>query len=113
MVEGKVIKFGYGTVGVSCLLQYVAFRTIKPPVEVGGNVRREDTEFIGEPLLIDMGFYYDKLVGELEKVSPSNILSVDVGDYTLDFSNYNPKSVEVVIQFATLARNAFLNLCAC
>ena len=47
MVEGKVIKFGYGTVCVGSNYQgQVTFRSIKPPQEVGsGIVYNRDIEF--------------------------------------------------------------------
>ena len=113
MVEGKVIKFGYGTVCVGSNYQgQVTFRSIKPPQEVGsGIVYNRDIEFFNDMISIDMLKNSHILKSQLEiHQSPAIII---INEYTLDFSNFNRKSVEVVLDHAYSAYYNYLRLCAC
>lgn len=113
MVEGKVIKFGYGTVSVGSNYQgQVTFRSIKPPQEVGsGIVYNRDIEFFNDMISIDMLKNYHILKSQLENLQSPAIIVID--EYTLDFSNFNRKSVEVVLDHAYSAYYNYLRLCAC
>lgn len=113
MVDGNVIKFGYGTVCVGSNWKgQITFRSIRPPQEVGsGLFFNRDIEYLSDLVGIDMLNNYHQLKSQLEKLDGPALIVID--GYTLDFSNFNRKSVEVVLNHAYSAYYNYLRLCAC
>ena len=98
MINGNVLKFGYGDIVVygNAALQRMSFQQFKPPTECGNEVS-EDVEYIGDKILIDISYEdYCKLKNNLERVNKKEVCQFTFKDYIFDFSNYNVKSVNAV-----------------
>ena len=58
MIEGKVLKFGYGDicVGVDQPRFQISFQQFKPPAKCGETLENKNIEFIGEKIIITLSF---------------------------------------------------------
>ena len=98
MIEGKVLKFGYGDicVGVNQPRFQISFQQFKPPAKCGETLENKNIEFIGEKIIITLSFEdsnsFCKLLKEVEN---KNITEFEFKEYTFDFSNYNSESIKV------------------
>ena len=104
MIKDKTITFGYGDILVGGKqLGYVKLEYIKPSQEIG--LPAEGDYEVIETVVFehksDMYEFYKKLCD----VSENNCI-IEFRGYTLDFSHYNQKSVDVV-------RKAFLKASHC
>lgn len=113
MIQGNVVKFGYGTVAVgSTIFSDLTIQTIKPPQEVGKLLEEEDqVEYIGEPVNFPMSKHYHELKEKLDIIDGP--CCVTFCGYIFDFTNYNPASVDTVLKHATSAYRNYIRLCAC
>ncbi len=114
MIDGKTIKFGYGTVCVGNNYSDLTFRTIKPPQEIGASLTcTAEIEYWNDVITISMAEHYhrlkEKLTAALEVNDPCIVV---IDDYVLDFTNYNSESIEVVLEHATHAYYHYIRLCA-
>ena len=92
----------------------VTFQTIKPPGELGEHVDMNVTEFIGDVVKLDMaGNKFNELMEHLVKVHPTEYPKFEVQGITLDFSNYDYRSLETVVKAARGAWSSYITLCAC
>jgi len=115
MIDGNVIKFGYGTVAVANNYSDVVFTAIKPPQEVGRQLQcTDELEYDYKTRIkISMAEHYHELKEKLKAVLQINdSCVVTVAGYTFDFSNFNPISVEVILDHATYAYHSYIRLCA-
>ncbi|MGJ0846576.1 hypothetical protein ACR77J_07800 [Tissierella praeacuta] len=95
MIEGNVIKFGYGDVVVSSYgMGYVDFTNIKPPIECGSTVKKDMNLEYGLSIRIHEDKHWE-LYDLIKTVNKDNRI-VQYKGYVLDFSNYNEESVRVV-----------------
>ena len=120
-VKNKIIKFGYGNVQVqaSSLLCDISFREFKPPIEVGTKItdkiiQENNLEYVSEPIIINFKtleelYDFRKLLMEIDE----NHTCFKYSDCVFDFSNYNYKSVEVVLNSVKVVENGFIRLMAC
>lgn len=118
-MENKIIKFGYGDIQVHSSWYYISFRQFKPPIEIGTEITDEiiqenNFEYITEPISINFKnleelYDFRKLVKEIDE----NHTCFKYRDCTFDFSNYNSKSVEVLLKGIKVVENGFIMPMAC
>lgn len=119
-IENKIICFGYGDVQVGSTWSVIKFRGFKPPVEIGTIITDEviednNLEYITEPIAINFAtieelINFKKLV---EDIDGNNNICFEYCGYTFDFSNYNQKSIEVVLYHIGKIRQYLVSLMAC
>ncbi|MED2737200.1 hypothetical protein [Bacillus toyonensis] len=116
MIENKVLKFGYGTmsIGGDSFTRTLKIFYIKPPGIVGEPINNKDVQIIDS-----IYFQYDVLSGdmksflkELHCVTPENPF-VQFRGYTFDFTNFNSKSIEVLIEYTQEVIRGWQNCLAC
>lgn len=96
MIEGKVIKFGFGTIVISGddFTKVLTLSYIEPPKEVGGLIREsilpiEEVKFKYNK---DMEKFYE----DLKMVDEENC-KIEFRGFTFDFTEYNTKSVNALM----------------
>jgi len=111
MIEGNVLKFGYGDIGVYCdHLGRLVFSQLKTRYRCGAeNFSRSD---IGEGLCISLDYKDYKTLDLYLKSVSGEVKKFEFKDYIFDFTNYNEDSVKVVRTEARKAINKFLSLIA-
>lgn len=96
MIEGKMIKFGYGDVAVGGRLGVITFTDIKPPQEVGSTLKEKDVD-IYEIVEIKAEYQeFENLYNELKNNNWELNKLINFKDYVLDFTKYNKKSIYVI-----------------
>ena len=99
MIDGKIIKFGYGDVAIWVDSDHcVAFQQTGEPHEIREHIAG-DVELIGEAIYIKFTHMLDCNIFKLHlegirNGSDSRIF--DFEGYTFDFTNYNEASVDMV-----------------
>ena len=102
MIIGNIIKFGYGDIVVGHIFNHLTLDGIDQQFEPGSGVT-EDQEstfkFITEPIDIEFTSFaaIKKFKTQLLKVNGESNKIIEMSGYTLDFSNYNAKSIDVII----------------
>lgn len=100
MIKGNKIEFGYGDVLVGFKAYGLSIENVKPPLEVGQKVTPSEFKDydISNTTIIPLNGLDDlnKLCELIKSVTEDNPV-VEFCGYVFDFSNYNRKSVEVVI----------------
>ena len=119
-MEKKIIYFGYGDVQVGGTWSIIKFRGFKPPVEIGTIITDEviednNLEYITEPITINFAtmeelMNFKKLV---EEIDGKNNICFEYRGYVFDFSNYNQKSIVVVLYQIGKIRQYLVSLMAC
>jgi len=100
MIKDNIIYFGYGDIATSNTFDgYLTLRQFKPPVKVGANVKK-DAIFLSDLIKIKVSHKDLKQISNMNEVSGKQYA---IGEYVLDFSNYNPKSVNVVVEHILMA----------
>lgn len=92
-----IVKFGYGNIVPQPHWDCITFLKFEPNVEVGQHMP-DDAEIINS---IDMKLSLDdaiKLEGKLKELKFQDDKTIDFNDCILDFTNYNPKSVNIVLK---------------
>ena len=117
MINGKVIKFGYGDVGVgSCsITQRITFQQFKPPEKPGTKLTNDGYEFVGDKILIiikDENEYSD-VMNLLSQVRNKDISDFEFKGYVFDFSNYNEESIKACKKHIKSAMNMYWFAMAC
>ena len=119
-VNNKIIFFGYGNVQVGHNMTTIDFTGFKPPTEVGAEITDEmvkdkDFEYNTEP--IKFNFETITQVMHFKDLVKSIIYAKDkyfkYNDYIFDFTNYNKKSVKVVLMHIEKIENWFLMPMTC
>lgn len=116
MIEGNIIKFGYGTAILhgDSFTRVLTIKYMKPPKEVGTQLLPETYEEM--ELIEKLTFQYSKdmkdLLRDLDSINETNN-KIDFRGYTFDFSNYNPKSVEVLKEHLKSVIRGFILALAC
>lgn len=110
MIEGNIIKFGYGDilVGVDSMFGGMIFDFIKPPQDIGKTCAKKDVEVL-RTVQVGNGLSAIKLLENLQTVSADNP-KIDYLGYTLDFSKFNEESLNVCKRQAKRAQNIGLPL---
>ena len=120
MIDGKILKFGYGDIAISARGLCMEFLPFKPPVKIGTCCRElfynKSIKPIGKTIYIKFDNFEDlaELKNKLEGIRPKNAPKVfEFKGYTFDFSNYNAKSVEVFEMVRYHIHMTFLGCAAC
>lgn len=109
MIKNKTIYFGYGDVLVGSNIFYkLTLTEIETPKEIGKPPEGEYKEIQTINLTVD---YND--LKEAKRILNREINSIKIGEYILDFSNYNKKSVDVLIKHLTNALDMYMLTLAC
>ena len=115
MIDGNVLKFGYGDIAVGSYNAIMTFQQFKPHGQCGDCLKYgENIEFIGEKIEIKLS-YEEFLVLSLhfESVYKGNIKVIPFKDYVFDFTNYNQKSVQVCKEHLNNAMRLYTMCMAC
>ena len=119
MINGKIIRFGYGDVLVGCYHQakeenfILRLTEIKPPQEVGTSVYGKEFEVIKDLCIEATYDEISTLKDDLLKIKADTLRVIDFNGCTLDFTNYNIKSVDVNIRAINNAITLYLLPLAC
>lgn len=111
MINGKVIKFGYGDVlvGANSFFGTLSITEIEPPTEIGTS---HDVQEEGITEIRRISFNFDTDMHDLMKKlnnlrvlgsSVPELRTIQFRDYVFDFTNLNEKSVDVVRKFVEKA----------
>ena len=95
MINGNVIKFGYGDVAVGHCNYTIKFQQFIPKQKPGTNVDADSVVWVGEKIEIPISvsdYYF--LMKELDKCVHKRAFSFK--EYIFDFNNFNLNSVKVV-----------------
>jgi hypothetical protein len=99
--NNKTIYFGYGDVVLSDYLNAIGFTEIEPPVEVGSSVSVETTKQTATGPEITIAFNniesFTDFKNAIKTINGKDCLQCNYNGYTLDFSNYNQKSIKVIL----------------
>ena len=98
MIDGNVLKFGYGDIAVSSNIwtHEMKFQEIEPPLECGDRVP-DDWGEIGRNVTITLNFDdYVNLSKLISKVKNKELSIFEFKGYVFDFSKYDEKSIAVV-----------------
>ena len=119
-VQNNIVYFGYGDVIVNNRTIGLCFRAIDTQVEIGQIVSQEylydnNIEFSTDYINL---FLWDlqeiqTLENLLKQVDDKNFAKFTFKDVTLDFSNYNPESVKMVLGNLEAVRCNLLPTIAC
>lgn len=113
MIEGNVLKFGYGDISVSSdgLTQIINFQQFKPPGKCGDDVSN-DVEYIGDKITLKISYKeYCEFYNNLQRILSKEISSFNFKEYVFNFTNFNEKSVEACQRNLNNAMYIYL-LCA-
>ena len=116
MIVGNVVKMGYGSVAVGSAMDKLTFKYIKPPQEVGAKVdlRKGDVEVVGYELRVSVDLDDIRYLQEkCAKVADRTITMFEYKGIVLDYSNYNPKSIDVLLEHLEGIFNYHISLMAC
>jgi hypothetical protein len=93
MIEGKRIKFGYGSVVLEANNGRLSVVIIEPPAEIGADVDYKEHSIVDR---IDFSIGEDvfELNRNMKNVTKDNAV-VKFRDYYFDFTNYNEQSVKI------------------
>ena len=119
-VQNNIVYFGYGNVLTNNKTIGLCFRGIGAQVEIGKHVSQEylydnnieySTDYIN--LFLRDFQEIDTLETILKQVDGKNFAKFTFKDVTLDFSNYNPESVKIVLDNLEVVRCNLLQTIAC
>ena len=119
-IQNNIVYFGYGDVIVSNKTIGLCFRAIDTQVEIGQIISQEylydnniefSTDYIN--LFLRDLQEMDALETLLKQVDGRNFARFTFKDVTLDFSNYNPESVKMVLDKLEMVKCNLLQTIAC
>lgn len=117
MIEGNVLKFGYGdiAVGASPLKQVITFQQFKPPANCGEIIDTENVEFTSDVLEMHLRDLKEciRFVAMLDWVKSGKGHTFGFNNLMFDFANYNEKSIKVCMVRAYDAMEEYLMCIAC
>jgi len=101
MIEGNVLKFGYGTLEVEDLPDRcgLMFRHFTPALTCGAKVFPQHVTYIGNPVYCYVEpDDYDMFLHSLNRVKSEEIDIFEYNGHVFDFSNAEPISAEMCIK---------------
>ena len=119
-VQNNIVYFGYGDIIVNNRIIGLCFRAIDTQLEIGQIISQEylynnnveySTDYIN--LFLRDLQEMDALETLLKQVDGRNFAKFTFKDVTLDFSNWNPKSVETVLDNLGVVKCNLLQTIAC
>lgn len=118
--QNNIVYFGYGNVIVSNRTIGLCFRGIDTQVEIGQHVSQEylydnNIEFSMDYINLFLRDLQemDALENLLKQIDGRNFAKFTFKDVTLDFSNYNPESVKMVLGNLEVVKCNLLQTIAC
>lgn len=104
MIKDNILYFGYGDIAVGDTLDgHITFRGFKPPTIVGGDVPK-DVDWLTDQIKISVNKFS---ISELNRLKQKEDKRIVIGNYILDFSNFNQESVNVIKRHLITANLAF------
>lgn len=101
MIDGKVLKFGYGDIciGHTGFNLQLTFRGFKPPKEIGERIlKNEDIEFLTDTVKVDVTieecFQLKSILNNIEEYD--NVF--EFKGYVFDFTKNNTTSLKVLLK---------------
>ena len=114
--DNKTLYFGYGDICVGCDCFNLTFREFEPPIEVGTWFKDEDKcKWLSEKFSISLTRYEEakQLVELLDSMDGRDTVKFEFKGWIFNFSNWNPKSVEVVKRYVNYIKTNLLLPLAC
>jgi hypothetical protein len=118
--EKKIIYFGYGDVLVGSNFITLSFTGIKPPLKVGTEVTEEITrenniERITEPVKFKFTDLTELLWFQTSLKGTDGTTSVffRYEDWIFDFTNYNTKSINIILRHIECIKKNLIQWSAC
>ena len=121
MIKGNIIKFGYGDILVGCYCNVdddwdkfnLHLTSIKPPQEIGESVIGKEYDILEDLFISANSEEIFRLRGILSEIFQSSSKVINFKNYVLDFTEYNKKSVDVVIRATDQAIQMYMRPLAC
>lgn len=111
MIKDKTIYFGYGDIAVGSTFDgYLTLQWFKPPQEVGSTITGKEVIWLSEEIKLKVTSEDLKNIDNINEESNKQLI---IGDYVLDFSNYNSTSIKVVKKYMNIAISSMLRYLAC
>ena len=114
--DTKTLFFGDGDICVGFGLFNLTFREFEPPIEVGTWFKDEsECKWLSEKFSIPIVQYEEaeQLIKLLDSMDGRDNFKFDFKGWTFNFSNWNPKSVEVIKNRVSYIRSNLLLPLAC
>lgn len=118
--DSKTLFFGDGDICVSTSTFGLRFREFEPPVEVGTVITDELEKEVGlkytsEWFTLPIKTYEEAVTLDklLDKMDGRDFYYFHFGDFTFNFANWNPKSIEVIKGHLSVVRSRLLMCIAC
>lgn len=113
MIIGKTFKFGHGDIAVKSMLNFLELQAFRPPQELGTYVIPDRVEYLSEKFIIrfDSLDETSKLRQLLASAKENPVF--DYAGYVFDFTNYDERSVNVVLKHLASLENMILMCMAC
>ena len=115
-LDSKTLHFGYGDICVGFDLFNLTFREFEPPVEVGTWIKdKSKVNWLSEKFSIPIIQYEEaeQLIELLDSMDGKNNFKFEFKDWTFNFSNWNPKCIEVLKDRVKHIRSNLLLPLAC
>ena len=115
-LDTKTLYFGYGDIGVGCDCFNLTFREFEPPIEVGTWFDDESKcKWLSEKFSIPITRYEEakQLIELLNSMDGKGKVQFDFKGWRFNFSNWNPKSVEVIKKYVNYIKTNLLLPLAC
>lgn len=119
-VQNNIVYFGYGDVIVNNRTIGLCFRALDTQVEIGHIISQEylynnNIEFSTDYINLFLRDLQEMQTLEnlLKQIDGRNFAKFTFKDVTLDFSRYNPKSVETVLDNLEVVKCNLLQTVAC
>ena len=119
-LKAKTFYFGYGDIIVNNSTLGLRFIECEPPVEVGTQLTKELEEELGvkftsDWVTIPIQTYEEALAFErlLDRMDGRDFHYFYFGDFTFNFANWNPKSIESIKRHLNVVRHNLLMCIAC
>lgn len=115
MIKDNTISFGHGSVAIMAQPYTIRFQEINPPAYIGNDLKDMDISFIGEEKILNFNSYKDIILFEemLWFVKKGTLTRFSFQELNLDFSHYNPASVDIVLSGVEKIKRTFLFSMAC
>lgn len=105
MIEGNVIKFGYGDVVVAHVFTSLKLTCINKTYPLGHTISGDDTSYdIITQINIDFHTFIsiNEFISKLKDVLLDEVRIFKYGNYIFDFTNYNETSLNACINQAEI-----------
>jgi len=114
MIKGNTVYLGYGDVAVNATItDKIEFINIKPPYTIGESlIGVEGIEYLES---IEEKLSYNdcrEILEQLKEITEENNI-IKIKEITVNFSNFNQKSVDVVIRAVKHIMRNYIKLMAC